>query len=129
MVVMKESPPNRPNVQSKAQKAPSAPTTDGHERAKDFLLLSDPRHTAHYSRITGRRFEGLAFSNPIALGALFVIGKFGWPELYVSALLLPGLAVGYLVSSWLSQLASARVIRTCLLSITAISGVVLVFKG
>ena len=36
---------------------------------------------------------------------------------------------GYLASPWLSQLVSPRVIRACLLSITAISGAVLVFKG
>jgi uncharacterized membrane protein YfcA len=81
------------------------------------------------SRIRSVLLPFFAFSNPIALGALFVIGKFGWPELCMSALLLPGLAVGYLASSWLSQLVSARVIRACLLSITAISGAALVFKG
>jgi uncharacterized membrane protein YfcA len=81
------------------------------------------------SRIRSVLLPFFAFSNPIALGALFVIGKFGWPELYLSALLLPGLAVGYLVSSWLARLVSARVIRACILSITAISGVALVFMG
>jgi uncharacterized protein len=69
------------------------------------------------SRIRSVLLPFFAFSNPIALGALFV-GKFGWRELYVSVLLLPGLAVGYLASPWLSQLVSARVIRACLLSIT-----------
>jgi uncharacterized protein len=81
------------------------------------------------SRIRSILLPFFAFSNPIALGALFVIGKFGWRELYVSALLLPGLAAGYLASSWLSQLVSARTIRACLLAISGISGVALVFKG
>jgi hypothetical protein len=48
-----------------------------------------------------------ALSNPIALGALAIIGKFGWREVYVSALMLPGLIVGFLASTWLSQLVSA----------------------
>jgi hypothetical protein len=26
---------------------------------QDYLGHRDPRHTVHYSRITGRRFEGL----------------------------------------------------------------------
>lgn len=69
------------------------------------------------------------FSNPIALGALLIIGRFGWRELFVSALLLPGLAIGYLASSWLSQLVSARIIRACLLAISGISGAALVLKG
>ena len=34
---MKKKPPTRRNVPSKTEKAPLAPATDGHERAKDFL--------------------------------------------------------------------------------------------
>src|SRR5437588_13107195 len=41
VMVMKKSPPNRRIVQSKAQMASSTPTTDGHERAKDFLNDSE----------------------------------------------------------------------------------------
>jgi hypothetical protein len=41
VMTMKKSPPNRRNVQSKAEKVSSAPTTDGHERAKDFLNDSE----------------------------------------------------------------------------------------
>jgi uncharacterized membrane protein YfcA len=81
------------------------------------------------NRIRSVLLPFFAFSNPIALGALFVIGKFGWRELYVSVLLVPGLAIGYLLSSLLSQLVSGRVIRACILTITAISGAALVFKG
>ena len=38
---MKKKPPTRRNVPSKAQTAPSVPTTDSHERAKDFLNDSE----------------------------------------------------------------------------------------
>src|SRR6476620_9884977 len=41
VMMMKKSPPTRRNVPSKAEKASSAPTTDGHERAKDFLNDSE----------------------------------------------------------------------------------------
>jgi uncharacterized protein len=81
------------------------------------------------SRIRSVLLPFFAFSNPIALGALFIIGKFGLRELYVSALMLPGLIVGYLASSWLSRLVSARMIRACLLAISAISGAALVLRG
>jgi uncharacterized protein len=81
------------------------------------------------SRIRSVLLPFFAFSNPIALGALFMIGKFGWHELQVSALLLPGLAVGFLVSSWLARLVNARIIRACILAISGISGAALVFKG
>ena len=87
-----------------------------------------------YQRQSPRRIRSVllpffVFSNPIALGALLIIGKFGWRELCVSALLLPGLGIGYFVSSWLSQLVSARIIRACLLAISAVSGAALVLKG
>jgi len=81
------------------------------------------------SRIRSMLLPFFVFANPVALGALFVIGKFGCRELYVSALLLPGLALGYLASSSLSRLVSARMIRACLLVISAISGAALVFKS
>jgi len=81
------------------------------------------------SRIRSVLLPFFAFSNPIALGALSIIGKFGWREVYVSALLLPGLAVGFLASSWLSRLVSARIIRACLLAISAVSGVALILRN
>src|SRR5436853_7492703 len=37
VMVMKKRSPTRRNVPSKTQKPSPAPTTDGHERAKDFL--------------------------------------------------------------------------------------------
>ena len=40
-MTMKKKPPTRRYVPSKAQLASSAPTTDGHERAKDFLNDSE----------------------------------------------------------------------------------------
>jgi len=81
------------------------------------------------SRIRSVLLPFFAFSNPIALGALYIIGKFGWREVYVSALLTPGLAVGFLASSWLSRLVSARYIRVFLLAISAISGATLILRG
>jgi len=81
------------------------------------------------SRIRSVLLPFFVFSNSIALGALAIIGKFGWREVHVSALLLPGLAVGFLASSWLSRLVSARIIRACVLAISAISGAALMLRG
>jgi hypothetical protein len=59
VMMIKKGLPTRRNVQSKAQKASSAPTTDGHERAKDFLndsemgrLLEAAKKGRHASAIT-----------------------------------------------------------------------------
>lgn len=81
------------------------------------------------SRIRSVLLPFFAFSNPVALAALSIIGRFGWREVYLSALLLPGLAVGFLASSWLVRLVSARIIRACLLAISAISGAALIIRG
>jgi site-specific recombinase XerD len=66
---------NRRKRKSGAAKAASAHTTDAHERdscgyyladrgtdlrtMQDYLGHRDPRHTVHYTRVAGRRFEGL----------------------------------------------------------------------
>src|SRR5262249_9958011 len=81
------------------------------------------------SRIRSVPLPFFAFSNPIALGALFMIDRFGWRELSVSLLMVPGLIVGYLASSRLSRLLSARMICACILAISAISGAALVVRG
>jgi uncharacterized membrane protein YfcA len=81
------------------------------------------------SRIRSVLLPFFVLSNSISLGALFAIGKFGMHELYLSALLLPGLASGYLASPWVAQLLSARTIRACLLVISAISGAALALRG
>jgi uncharacterized protein len=81
------------------------------------------------SRIRSVLLPFFVLSNPIALAALAIIGKFGWREVYVSALMLPGLVVGFLASSWLSRLVNARLIRACLLAISATSGATLIVRG
>jgi uncharacterized protein len=81
------------------------------------------------TRIRSVLLPFFVLSNPIALAALSIIGKFGWREVYVSTLLLPGLVIGFLASSWLAKLVSARIIRACLLAISAMSGAALVLKG
>jgi uncharacterized protein len=81
------------------------------------------------SRIRSVLLPFFVLSNPIALAALAIIGKFGWREVYVSALMFPGLVVGFLASSWLSRLVSARLIRACLLAISAASGAALIVRG
>src|SRR5436190_23707443 len=53
MIMKKRSPTGR-NVPSKAQKASPAPTTDGHERAKDFLNDSES-HGLRVSEVTALR--------------------------------------------------------------------------
>jgi uncharacterized membrane protein YfcA len=81
------------------------------------------------ARIRSALLPFFAFANPISLAGLIVIGLFGWRELYASLLILPGLAAGYLVSPWLIRIMRPELVRACLLSFSAISGLALVIKG
>ena len=81
------------------------------------------------SRIRSALLPFFIVANLISLVALAAIGKFGWYEFYCGALLVPGLAVGFVASPWLARLMSARTIRACILAISAISGLALALKG
>lgn len=80
-------------------------------------------------RVRSALLPFFVIANLISLLALAAIGMFGWRELEASALMLPGLAAGYLAAPLLIRLMSARVIRACILAITAVSGLMLVLKG
>lgn len=69
------------------------------------------------------------FANALSLIALVTIGRFGWPELYASALLLPGLVGGFLAAPLLMRLLGPRAIRFSLLAISGASGLLLVLRG
>ena len=80
-------------------------------------------------RIRSALLPFFAFANSISLVALVAIGMFGWREIHASIVLLPGLVAGYLAAPWLVRHMSARVIRACILAISAISGLALALKG
>jgi uncharacterized membrane protein YfcA len=81
------------------------------------------------ARIRSALLPFLAFANALSLAALSAIGMFAWRELVASALLLPGLVLGYLASPWLTRLMSPGMIRASILAISAISGLALMLKG
>jgi uncharacterized membrane protein YfcA len=81
------------------------------------------------SRVRGALLPFFMFANGLSLIALAAIGRFGWPEFYASALLLPGLVTGFLAAPLLMRLLGSRAIRFCLLAISGASGLVLVLRG
>ena len=80
-------------------------------------------------RIRSALLPFFAIANLISLLALGAIGMLGWRHVQASALLLPGLAVGFLSASWLVRLMSARTIRVCILAISGVSGLALALNG
>ena len=81
------------------------------------------------ARIRSALLPFFVFANGLSLVALVAIGMFGWRELVVSVILLPGLVAGFLASPWLVRLLSPGTIRACILAISAISGITLALKG
>jgi uncharacterized membrane protein YfcA len=81
------------------------------------------------SRVRGALLPFFMFANALSLIALAAIGRFGWPELHASALLLPGLVTGFLAAPLLMRLLGPRAIRFSLLAISGVSGLLLVLKG
>lgn len=80
-------------------------------------------------RIRSALLPFFLFANGLSLVALFAIGRFGRRELEASAMLLPGLVIGYLVSPWLIRVMSPRFIRISILAISAASGLALAIRG
>ena len=69
-----------------------------------------------------------AAANPLAIAALLWAHLFGWRELYASILLLPGLAAGYFAAPLLIRVLSPSAIRIALLGVSAVTGLLLLFK-
>ncbi len=81
------------------------------------------------ARIRSALLPFFVFANALSLLALAGIGMLGWREVGAAAMLVPGLALGYLASPWLIRLMSAPTIRAFILAISAASGLALIVKG
>jgi uncharacterized membrane protein YfcA len=67
----------------------------------------------------------LAFGAVLSLASLIAVGRFGWDELRLTLLLVPGVAVGYLVSGPLSRVLDRGWLRPAVLLFAAASAIVL----
>ena len=81
------------------------------------------------ARIRSALLPFFVFANALSLLALASIGMLGWREVAAAALLVPGLAVGFLASPWLVRVMSPGAIRTSILAISAASGLALMIRG
>jgi uncharacterized membrane protein YfcA len=81
------------------------------------------------ARIRSALLPFFVFANGLSIVALALVGMFGWLEIRASILLLPGLGAGFWISPWLIRVMSAGAVRTCILTISALSGLALLLKG
>ena len=87
-----------------------------------------------YQRASGARIRstmsGLFLVGTIAsLIALAMVGHFGRPELLASLVLLPGVLVGYALSTRALPILDRRTTRPAVLTVAAISGVAVIMRG
>lgn len=65
----------------------------------------------------------------LALGALWLAGLLGWPDLWRGLVLLPGVGLGYVVGKALGGRMSAGVARHAMLAVSGTAGVALLVKS
>ena len=68
---------------------------------------------------------GVIFS----MGGLTIAGRFGWTEVKLAALLLPGILLGFYLSQWTAKRLDKRHTRAIVLVTSAVAGVLVVAKG
>lgn len=80
-------------------------------------------------RVRAALLPFFAIANPLALGALIWAGLFGGPEIVASLVLLPGMVLGFFAAPALTRMLPPSVIRISLITISGISGLLLLLKG
>jgi uncharacterized membrane protein YfcA len=65
----------------------------------------------------------------ISIIGLIVAGRFGWTEVKLAGLLLPGVLAGFALSAWLARRIDKRHVRIVVLATSAIAGLMVVVSG
>lgn len=78
-------------------------------------------------RVRGAILTFVGIGNLFSVIALLVVGRFGSDQVLATVLLIPGVLLGLWLAPGLARLIKARLLRFLVLSISAISGLLLVF--
>ncbi|MBM3908383.1 MAG: sulfite exporter TauE/SafE family protein [Gemmatimonadetes bacterium] len=65
----------------------------------------------------------------LSLIGLYVVGRFGWADVRLAALLLPGVLLGFALSAWTAARLDKRQTRAVVLTTSAAAGVMVVLEG
>ena len=87
-----------------------------------------------YQHAPGRQLRStisgfFVMSTIFALGSLMTIGRFGWQEVGLSGVLLPGVLVGYLISNRVVPWVDRGYTRPAVLVIAALSAIAVLFSA
>jgi uncharacterized membrane protein YfcA len=96
--------------------------------------MGGPPMALLYQHETGPRLRGtlaafFSLGVVMSLGGLAVAGRFGWTEVRLAALLLPGVVAGFALSAWTAERLDQRHTRLVVLTTSAIAGVLVVLQG
>jgi uncharacterized protein len=117
---------------------PSAPNLFGAGLMSGFFTstaaIGGPPMALVYQRATGPTLRGTlaglaTLGSVLAIAALALAGQFGEEEAVASLLLLPGLAIGYLLSRRLAGVLHGDRLRPAVLVVCALSGLVAILRA
>lgn len=78
-------------------------------------------------RVRGAILTFVGLGNLFSIVALITVGRFGTDQAMATLLLIPGVVIGLWFAPMLARLINARLLRILVLSISAVSGLLLVF--
>jgi hypothetical protein len=96
--------------------------------------MGGPPMALLYQHEDGGRLRGTLaafFSLGVVLSliGLWFVGRFGWTEVRLAVLLLPGVLLGFTLSAWTAARLDRRQTRAVVLTTSALAGAVVVLKG
>ena len=96
--------------------------------------MGGPPMALLYQHETGPRLRGtlaafFSLGVVMSLGGLAMAGRFGWVEVRLAALLLPGVIAGFALSAWTSRRLDKRYTRMIVLVTSSVAGLTVVLSG
>ena len=99
-----------------------------------FTSIGGPPIALVYQHEEGPRVRGtlaafFTIGVIFSMGGLNVAGRFGWTEVRLAAVLLPGVVAGFLLSRWSAKWLDAGHTRALVLGTSAVASVMVIVKG
>jgi uncharacterized membrane protein YfcA len=96
--------------------------------------MGGPPMALLYQNETGPRLRGtlaafFSLGVVFSIGGLAIAGRFGWTEVRLAGLLLPGVVIGFVLSAWTAERLDKKHTRMVVLVTSTIAGVLVVVRG
>jgi hypothetical protein len=99
-----------------------------------FTSIGGPPMALVYQHESGPRVRGtlaafFTIGVIFSMGGLKVAGRFGWTEVRLAAVMLPGIVIGFLLSRWSARWLDAGHTRALVLGTSAVASLLVIAKG